>query len=128
MLRDDRPTAVFEGRLALAEDLWRGGLAPRILVTGGFTGAARVSEAEAGKAWLLAQCIVPGLMFPQRYPSPALPATAFLVDAVAATPAPARPLVPRPGLVARLLGTAEMFQRLKQLERHDGEVRRHPHA
>lgn len=55
VLDDDRPTLVFEGRLALAEDLWRGGLAPRILITGGLTGQARVSEAEAGKAWLLAR-------------------------------------------------------------------------
>lgn len=54
-LRDERPTAVFEGRLALAENLWRGGLAPRILITGGLTGKARVSEATAGRDWLLAR-------------------------------------------------------------------------
>ena len=52
-LRDDRPTEVFEGRLGFAEDLWRGGLAPRILVAGGLTGQASRSEAEAGRAWLL---------------------------------------------------------------------------
>jgi uncharacterized SAM-binding protein YcdF (DUF218 family) len=54
-LKNDRPTEVFEGRLAFAEDLWRGGLAPRILVAGGITGKASLSEAEAGKAWLLAR-------------------------------------------------------------------------
>lgn len=54
-LRDDRPTEVFVGRLGRAEDLWRGGLAPRILVTGGVTGRSTCSEAEAGRAWLLAR-------------------------------------------------------------------------
>jgi vancomycin permeability regulator SanA len=54
-LEADRPTAVFEGRLAFAEDLWRGGLSSRILVAGGITGKASLSEAEAGQAWLLAR-------------------------------------------------------------------------
>jgi uncharacterized SAM-binding protein YcdF (DUF218 family) len=54
-LLDNRPTAVFEGRLAFAEDLWRGGLAPRILVAGGLTGKSSRSEAAAGRAWLLAR-------------------------------------------------------------------------
>jgi len=52
-LQADRPTAVFEARLAHAADLWRRGLAPRILVAGGITGGASRSEAEAGRAWLL---------------------------------------------------------------------------
>lgn len=55
----DAPTEVFLGRLALAEELWRAGLAPRILVAGGITGDARASEAEVGRAWLLARG-VPG--------------------------------------------------------------------
>lgn len=54
-LQNDRPTAVFEGRLAFAEELWRGGLAPRVLVAGGLTGRASRSEAEAGRAWLVAR-------------------------------------------------------------------------
>ncbi|HJU84076.1 MAG TPA: YdcF family protein [Holophagaceae bacterium] len=54
-LQDDRPTAVFEARLAEGFDLWRRGLAPRLLVAGGTTGNATLSEAEAGRAWLLAQ-------------------------------------------------------------------------
>lgn len=54
-LSGDAPTEVFLGRLALAEGLWRAGLAPRILVAGGVTGDARVSEAEVGRAWLLAR-------------------------------------------------------------------------
>ncbi len=52
-LERDRPTPVFIGRLARAEDLWRGGLAPRILVTGGITGRSDRSEAAAGRDWLL---------------------------------------------------------------------------
>lgn len=54
-LRDDRPTEVFEARLAHAAALWRRGLAPRILVAGGRTGGAGLSEAEAGRAWLVAR-------------------------------------------------------------------------
>ena len=54
-LEDDAPTAVFEARLAHGEALWRAGLAPRILVAGGLTGNATRSEAEAGRAWLLAR-------------------------------------------------------------------------
>lgn len=56
-LEGDRPTPVFEARLAHAADLWRRGLAPRILVAGGPTGRASLSEAEAGRAWLLARGI-----------------------------------------------------------------------
>ncbi|HEX9011665.1 MAG TPA: YdcF family protein [Holophagaceae bacterium] len=52
-LQGDRPTPVFEARLAHAADLWRRELAPRILVAGGVTGRAALSEAEAGRAWLL---------------------------------------------------------------------------
>jgi uncharacterized SAM-binding protein YcdF (DUF218 family) len=51
-LRDDQPTAVFKARLAHAADLWHQGLGPRILVAGGITGKASVSEAEAGCDWL----------------------------------------------------------------------------
>jgi len=51
-LQGDQPTAIFEARLAHAADLWRRGLAPRILVAGGLTGRSTLSEAEAGRAWL----------------------------------------------------------------------------
>ncbi len=51
------PTPVFQARLAQAVLLWRRGLAPRILVAGGTTGRAVRSEAEAGRAWLVAQGI-----------------------------------------------------------------------
>ena len=54
-LEQDRPTAVFQARLAFGEELWRGGLAPRIAVAGGLTGKATLTEAEAGRAWLLAR-------------------------------------------------------------------------
>ena len=54
-LADDAPTPVYEARLAHAGELWRQGLAPRILVAGGTTGRARRSEAEAGRDWLAAR-------------------------------------------------------------------------
>jgi len=61
-LEGDRPTPVFEARLAHAADLWRRGLAPRILVAGGPTGRASRSEAEAGRAWLLAEGVPAGAL------------------------------------------------------------------
>ena len=54
-LEADRPTRVFESRLAHAEALWRRGLASRIFIAGGTTGKARLSEAEAGRDWLVAR-------------------------------------------------------------------------
>lgn len=61
-LRDDQPTEVFEGRLRLAERLWRDGYAPRIVVAGGCTGG-RCSEAEAGCAWLRARGVPETVLF-----------------------------------------------------------------
>jgi len=58
-LQQDQPTAVFQARLAHAAKLWRQGLAPRILVAGGITGKASLSEAEAGLAWLRARELPP---------------------------------------------------------------------
>lgn len=52
-LEGDRPTVVFEQRLEHAASLWLMGLAPRVIVSGGLTGDATWSEAEAGRAWLL---------------------------------------------------------------------------
>ena len=54
-LQADKPSEVFVARLAHAESLWRAGLAPRIIVAGGLTGRASISEAEAGRAWLMAR-------------------------------------------------------------------------
>lgn len=54
-LEANRPTPVFVARLAHAESLWRRGIAPRIIVAGGTTGTAAISEAEAGRDWLLAR-------------------------------------------------------------------------
>jgi uncharacterized SAM-binding protein YcdF (DUF218 family) len=53
-LREDRPTAVFAARLAHGAELYRAGLAPRIIVAGGLTGSATRSEAAAGRDVLLA--------------------------------------------------------------------------
>jgi len=54
-LEKDDLTPVFKARLRHASNLWRKGNSPRILVTGGITGNASLSEAEAGRAWLLDQ-------------------------------------------------------------------------
>jgi uncharacterized SAM-binding protein YcdF (DUF218 family) len=51
-LQEDRPTDVFEARLQKAESLWRAPLAPRVIIAGGTTGEAGLSEAEAGERWL----------------------------------------------------------------------------
>lgn len=53
VLVDDRPSEVFVGRLNHAAALWRGGVAPTIVVTGGMTGKASRTEAEAGREWLV---------------------------------------------------------------------------
>jgi uncharacterized SAM-binding protein YcdF (DUF218 family) len=58
-LEKDRPTPVFEARLAHGAALWRQGLAPRILVTGGLTGRSTSTEAEAGRQFLLAAGVPP---------------------------------------------------------------------
>jgi uncharacterized SAM-binding protein YcdF (DUF218 family) len=52
-LERDRPSAVFAARLDHGARLFHQGLAPCILVTGGLTGDATRSEAEAGREHLL---------------------------------------------------------------------------
>ena len=54
-LEGDQLTEVFKQRLEHAVALWLMGLAPRVIVSGGITGTATWSEAEAGRAWLLEQ-------------------------------------------------------------------------
>jgi len=61
-LDQDRPSPVFEARLAHAERLWREGLAPRIIVAGGLTGRATRTEAEVGVAWLAARGVDPAAL------------------------------------------------------------------
>ncbi|KAB2874757.1 MAG: hypothetical protein F9K38_15360 [Pseudorhodoplanes sp.] len=53
-LVDDRPTPVYRARLEHGAALWRDGVAPRLLVSGGWTGTATRSEAAAGREYLLA--------------------------------------------------------------------------
>ena len=55
----DRPTHVFQARLEHALALWRGEWAPEIVVSGGMTGRANVSEAAAGRDYLLAAGVPP---------------------------------------------------------------------
>lgn len=52
-LVDDRPTPVFRARLEHGARLWREGWAPELVVSGGLTGDATRSEAEAGREVLL---------------------------------------------------------------------------
>jgi uncharacterized SAM-binding protein YcdF (DUF218 family) len=54
-LERNQITDVFRQRLEHAASLWLMGIAPRVIVTGGVTGDATRSEAEAGLAWLEAQ-------------------------------------------------------------------------
>jgi len=58
-LKQDRPTDVFIARLVQGFELWRRGLAPYLMVAGGRTGKASISEGETGRAWLLAQGMEP---------------------------------------------------------------------
>lgn len=53
-LDGDRPTPVFRARLDHGAALWRERVAPRVLVSGGWTGTASRSEAAAGREHLLA--------------------------------------------------------------------------
>jgi len=62
-LEGDRPTEVFRQRLEHAASLWHMGLAPRVIVSGGLTGDATWSEAEAGRSWLLEQGLPDELVF-----------------------------------------------------------------
>jgi uncharacterized SAM-binding protein YcdF (DUF218 family) len=47
------PSPVFRARLDHAADVWRRGLAPRVIVAGGTAAGDTVSEAEAGRRYLL---------------------------------------------------------------------------
>ena len=58
-LEADRPTAVFRARLEQGEALWRAGWAPWLVVSGGMTGLAKRSEAEAGREYLVARGVPP---------------------------------------------------------------------
>ncbi len=53
-LDHDQPTAVYRARLEHAARLWADGVAPRIILSGGLTGDATRTEAEAGREHLLA--------------------------------------------------------------------------
>jgi uncharacterized SAM-binding protein YcdF (DUF218 family) len=54
-----RPSPVFEGRLRHAQILYGEGKADRILVLGGGTPGDRSTEADAGRAWLIAAGLPP---------------------------------------------------------------------
>ena len=49
---DGRPSSVFTARLVHARDLWRDGVAPRIVTVGGSREGDRFTEADSGKRWL----------------------------------------------------------------------------
>jgi uncharacterized SAM-binding protein YcdF (DUF218 family) len=54
---DGRPSPVFQGRLDTAADLWRAGVAPRIVTTGANQEGDRFTEAESGRRYLAEQGI-----------------------------------------------------------------------
>ena len=56
---DGRPSPVFAARLDHAIDLFRAGVAPRIVVTGGKADGDRVTEGAAARAYLTAHGIPP---------------------------------------------------------------------
>ena len=49
---DGRPSSVFTARLVHARNLWRDGVAPRIVTVGGNRVGDRFTEADSGKRWL----------------------------------------------------------------------------
>ena len=49
-----QPSDVFEARLQHAVDLWKEGLAPYLIVTGGKLPADRTTEAATARAWAIA--------------------------------------------------------------------------
>ncbi len=67
---DGHPSPVLRGRLQHALTLYRAGLAPVMIVTGGAGGDPHYTEAGVGEAWLLAHGV---------------PAKAFSLDARSAT-------------------------------------------
>ena len=61
-LEEDSPSRVFAARLDHGADLWREREAPRIVVTGGLTGRATRTEAEAGRDHLEARGVPGGVI------------------------------------------------------------------
>ena len=49
-----KPSPVLEARLARARELYRDGVAPRIVTVGGNQPGDRTTEAQVGKSWLVA--------------------------------------------------------------------------
>ncbi len=49
-----QPSTIFEARLEHAVDLWKSGLAPYLVVTGGKLPADRTTEAATARAWAIA--------------------------------------------------------------------------
>ncbi len=62
-LEKNAPTQVFEARLAKALGLWKEGFASNIIVAGGTTGGAEISEAEAGLSWLQHEGVPKDVLF-----------------------------------------------------------------
>jgi uncharacterized SAM-binding protein YcdF (DUF218 family) len=52
---DGQPSTTFEARLQHAVDLWKRGIAPYLVVTGGKLPADRTTEAATARAWAVAQ-------------------------------------------------------------------------
>ena len=74
------PGGVFEARLEHAVDLYKAGIAPYLVVTGGKLPGDRTTEAAAARKWAIAQG-VPASAHPRREPGPQ---HARILEAVAA--------------------------------------------
>jgi uncharacterized SAM-binding protein YcdF (DUF218 family) len=55
-----QPSTIFEARLQHAVDLWKSGLAPYLVVTGGKLPADRTTEAATARAWAIAHGVPKG--------------------------------------------------------------------
>lgn len=62
----DRPSAVFRARLERGAEIVACGLAPRLIIAGGHTGTARLSEAAAGREYLLGQGFEEGALLTEE--------------------------------------------------------------
>lgn len=61
-----RPSPVLRARLDHAADLWRAGLAPLVIVTGGIGAGDTTSEAEVSRNYLIAQGVTDSIILLER--------------------------------------------------------------
>jgi uncharacterized SAM-binding protein YcdF (DUF218 family) len=62
---DGRPSPVFQARLDHAVELYRAGLAPWLIVTGGKAPGDRTTEAASGQAYVIGRGVPAGAILPE---------------------------------------------------------------